>query len=289
MCPPTSEYPRVLSENDLESFQSCIFPEALKIVEEKCHGQEACQMVTAPEVFGSNGLPSYPGGDPCPRVRKYVEVAYKCKPTVFKSKIVCQGKDLKLQCSSSSSSGKENTQGEENDDTRIAIYSSSFSASGGTHIYCPSDGKQDFQSAFDQQACEEQYATEPVMKLCHGQRSCSVLANGTSLGAPDCKPHHNIYLKTVYTCIHKRVLKPQYIDQPLVTTTVTTTSTTQTTTLVAVIAPTTPQITPTKNTFINTNMKKPPAAGPTDSKVLVHNFGSRATYETSNNINSFKN
>ena len=42
--------------------------------------------------------------------------------------------------------------------------------------------------------------------LCHSlfPGSCSVLANGTSLGAPDCKPHHNIYLKTVYTCIHKR-------------------------------------------------------------------------------------
>ena len=42
--------------------------------------------------------------------------------------------------------------------------------------------------------------------LCHSSFPglCSVLANGTSLGAPDCKPHHNIYLKTVYTCIHKR-------------------------------------------------------------------------------------
>ena len=60
VCPPTSEYPRVLAENDEESFQTCVFPEALKIVEEKCHGQEACQMVTAPEVFGS-GLPSYAG------------------------------------------------------------------------------------------------------------------------------------------------------------------------------------------------------------------------------------
>ena len=60
VCPPTSEYPQVLAENDEESFQTCVFPEALKIVEEKCHGQEACQMVTAPEVFGS-GLPSYAG------------------------------------------------------------------------------------------------------------------------------------------------------------------------------------------------------------------------------------
>ena len=85
-----------------------------------------------------------------------MEVAYKCKPTVFKSKVVCQGNNLSLECA-------EN-------DTRIAIYSSSFSASGGTHIYCPGEGKVDFASAFEQQACEEQYATEPVMKLCHGQR-----------------------------------------------------------------------------------------------------------------------
>ena len=80
---------------------------------------------------------------------------------MFKSKVVCQDKDLKLQCGNSET---------ENNDTRIAIYSSSFSASGGTHIYCPSEGKKDFDSAFDQQACEEQYVTEPVMKLCHGQR-----------------------------------------------------------------------------------------------------------------------
>ena len=59
---------------------------------------------------------------------------------------------------------------------------------------------------------------------------CTVMANGTSLGAPECKPHHNIYLKTVYTCIHQDVLKPQYIDQPLTTTTVSTTTTTSTTT-----------------------------------------------------------
>lgn len=124
-------------------------------MEEKCHGQEACSMVTAPEIFGS-GLPSYAGGDPCPGVRKYVEVAYKCKPTVFKSKVVCQGNNLELKC-------PEN-------DTRIAIYSSSFSASGGTHIYCPDEGKSDFASAFEQQACEEQYVTEKVMKICHGQR-----------------------------------------------------------------------------------------------------------------------
>ena len=154
VCPATSEYPREFSESDVKD-KGCTFPEALKTVEEKCHGQEACSMVTAPEIFGSR-LPSFNGGDPCPGVRKYAEVAFKCKPTVFKSKVVCQGNELRLECS-------EN-------DTRIAIYSSSFSASGGTQIYCPSKGKMDFASAYEQQSCEEQYATEKVMKQCHGQR-----------------------------------------------------------------------------------------------------------------------
>lgn len=76
--------------------------------------------------------------------------------------------------------------------------------------------------------------------------SCSLLANGTSLGALDCKPHHNIYLKTVYTCIHKSVLKPQYIDQPLTTTppptTTTTTTSTTTTTTTATTAKSTTEI-----------------------------------------------
>ena len=79
---------------------------------------------------------------------------------------------------------------------------------------------------------------------CHFSGSCTFLANGTSLGAPDCKAHHNIYLKTVYTCIHQSVLKPQYIDSPtsVVSSTSSTTTTTTTTTS------TTPTSTTTKST-----------------------------------------
>ena len=58
----------MFSEADVKD-KGCTFPEALKTIEEKCHGQEACSMVTAPEIFGS-GLPSYNGGDPCPGVSK---------------------------------------------------------------------------------------------------------------------------------------------------------------------------------------------------------------------------
>ena len=76
VCPPTSEYARVFSEADVKD-KGCTFPEALKTIEEKCHGQEACSMVTAPEIFGS-GLPSYNGGDPCPGVSYFkVEFFFK--------------------------------------------------------------------------------------------------------------------------------------------------------------------------------------------------------------------
>ena len=66
----------MFSEADVKD-KGCTFPEALKTIEEKCHGQEACSMVTAPEIFGS-GLPSYNGGDPCPGVSYFkVEFFFK--------------------------------------------------------------------------------------------------------------------------------------------------------------------------------------------------------------------
>jgi len=62
-----------------ETFK-CSFPEALKFVEKKCQGKEECSMSTAPELFGAGPAAVGQTRDPCPRYRKYVEVAYKCKP-----------------------------------------------------------------------------------------------------------------------------------------------------------------------------------------------------------------
>ena len=95
------------------------------------------------------------------------------------------------------------------------------------------------------------------MSLSFFSGSCSVLANGTALGAPDCKAHHNIYLKTVYTCIHKSVLKPQYVDQPL--TTISSTTTTRTTT--TMVSSTTTSST-TKPPKLVTTILSGPNAGP---------------------------
>ncbi|XP_022239431.1 protein eva-1 homolog C-like isoform X2 [Limulus polyphemus] len=71
-----------------------------------CRHQRVCKIKTSPESFGE---------DPCPGVRKYAEVVYKCLPNSFINKIVCENDRLRLQCKKS---------------RRIVVYSASF---GGTH------------------------------------------------------------------------------------------------------------------------------------------------------------
>ncbi|ERL86157.1 hypothetical protein D910_03570 [Dendroctonus ponderosae] len=41
---------------------------------EACQKKRQCKFQTSPTTFG---------GDPCPRVPKYVEVAYKCRPCKY--------------------------------------------------------------------------------------------------------------------------------------------------------------------------------------------------------------
>ena len=195
MCPPTKQYPEIYTENtkdfDKQKFR-CSIPGALKHIEEKCHDQQICSMVVAPEVFGGGEG----GNDPCPQVRKYVEVAYKCKPTQFRSKVGCHSETLALDCnkkpqlSTSSSTSKSiprhKIDEDEQDKERLAIYSATFDSSIGSHIYCP-DTSSDITSSSSSsmrdssirykdsqtdvgQRCKDSYATEAVMKLCHGKR-----------------------------------------------------------------------------------------------------------------------
>lgn len=48
-------------------------------------------------------------------------------------------------------------------------------------------------------ACPASYTTETVMRICHGQRKCSLTADSATFGKP-CKPETRMYLKVVYTC-----------------------------------------------------------------------------------------
>ncbi|TRY67859.1 hypothetical protein TCAL_16931 [Tigriopus californicus] len=166
VCPPTREFPKVYEGTEnLE----CHFPEALKFIEEKCHGQELCSLITAPEIFSRDV-------DPCPGYRKYVETAFKCKPTQFRSRVVCHGDSMRLAC--------------DNPDQRLAIYSASFASAEGSHVFCPSRRQrpisfmgQEGPNANDDEShyldkygmtdlakCEASYVTEAVMQICHGRQ-----------------------------------------------------------------------------------------------------------------------
>ena len=169
----------------------------MKHIEEKCHGQHLCSMVVAPEVFGVG----VGGNDPCPQVRKVVEVAYRCKPTKFRSNVKCHSQTLELDCNkrqqpSSSSSviatspstsaliPHHNTDNDEQDEERLAIYSATFASAIRAHIYCP-DAVREIQSSTtmldgsiryqdpqsdDDIKCENSFATKAVMRMCHGRR-----------------------------------------------------------------------------------------------------------------------
>lgn len=59
--------------------------------------------------------------------------------------------------------------------------------------------KNIFIKFFVLKACLVSYATEAVMRICHGRRKCSLSADSNTFGKP-CRPDSRMYLKVVYTC-----------------------------------------------------------------------------------------
>ena len=59
---------------------------------------------------------------PCSNQPKFVEVAYKCRPLEFRSKIICENETINLKC-------KRNA--------RIAIYSATFGRTHYQSLQCP--------------------------------------------------------------------------------------------------------------------------------------------------------
>ncbi|XP_031336942.1 protein eva-1 isoform X4 [Photinus pyralis] len=155
----------------------------LQTVVEVCQKKRQCKFKSSPKTFG---------GNPCPGVRKYVEVAYKCRPYEFRSKVACQNEGIQLTC---------------NPNSRIAIYSASYGRTEYESIQCPQP------QGVPEETCLVSYGTETVMKLCHGKRTCDVLADIKTFGSP-CRPESRMYLKVIYTCVPRKVLKEQFEGQP---------------------------------------------------------------------------
>ncbi|XP_054270538.1 protein eva-1 isoform X2 [Macrosteles quadrilineatus] len=162
---------------------TCLWPNALQTVVEACQKKRQCKFQTSPKTFG---------GDPCPGTRKYVEIAYKCRPNEFRSRVACENEVLQLTC---------------NPNTRLAVYSASFGRTEYESFACPQP------QGVREETCLVSYATETVMQICHGKRSCSLSADSATFGNP-CHHQSRMYLKVVYTCVPRTVLREQYEERP---------------------------------------------------------------------------
>uniref|UniRef100_A0A1I8MYE9 SUEL-type lectin domain-containing protein n=1 Tax=Musca domestica TaxID=7370 RepID=A0A1I8MYE9_MUSDO len=171
----------------------------LQTVVDACQKKRHCK-------FSANSKP-LASGDPCAGIRKFVEIAYKCRPYEFRSKVACENDNMPLVC---------------NPYSRIAIYSASFGYIERESVQCPhnssssspqSSQTQTTPDTTGKQTCLVSYATETVMQICHGRRRCSVTADAGTFGRP-CKNDIPMHLKVVYTCIPRKVLKDRYETAP---------------------------------------------------------------------------
>ncbi|XP_029718996.1 protein eva-1 [Aedes albopictus] len=182
------------TEIEIKAPESCTWPNALQYsllqtVVEACQKKRHCKFLASPKTFG---------GDPCPGHRKFLEVAYKCRPYEFRSKIACENDVIQLSC---------------NPYSRIAIYSASFGRTEYESLQCAQP------QGVKEESCLASYATETVMQKCHGRRKCMLSADSTTFGKP-CRADSRMYLKVVYTCVPRKVLKDRFeaapeADEPL--------------------------------------------------------------------------
>ncbi|KAH8336515.1 hypothetical protein KR074_005633, partial [Drosophila pseudoananassae] len=207
--------------------KSCMWPNALQYsllqtVVEACQKKKHCKFQGSSQYYGlgasgvgdSSGTSSYHSStvstnslisDPCPKLRKIVEIAYKCRPYEFRSKVACHNDVAQLEC---------------NPYSRIAIYSASFGRTEYESIQCPQpQGVREESKSENWRfklfhksgryfflACLASYSTETVMQICHGRRRCNLAADANTFGTP-CQKNSRMYLKVVYTCVPMQVLK----------------------------------------------------------------------------------
>uniref|UniRef100_A0AAG5CUN3 SUEL-type lectin domain-containing protein n=1 Tax=Anopheles atroparvus TaxID=41427 RepID=A0AAG5CUN3_ANOAO len=192
LCPATTEDALDISipgtEIEIKAPESCTWPNALQYsllqtVVEACQKKRHCKFLASPKTFG---------GDPCPGQRKFVEVAYKCRPYEFRSKIACENDVIQLIC---------------NPYSRIAIYSANYGRTEYESLQCSQP------QGVKEENCLASYATETVMQKCHGRRKCTLSADSTTFGKP-CRPDSRMYLKVVYTCVPRKVLKDRFDSAP---------------------------------------------------------------------------
>ncbi|XP_022089876.1 protein eva-1 homolog C-like [Acanthaster planci] len=154
---------------------NCKAVNSLQVIENMCESRQFCKLKVSSDLFG---------GDPCPGTNKYLDVTYKCKPSIFQNMVVCENSHMMLHCNA-----KE----------VLAIHSAGFGRPIAANMKCPS-------FSMDEIECSSSSSLEEVMKRCHGKRHCTVKASTRIFGDP-CQRDTYKYLSVIYTCVSKRIFR----------------------------------------------------------------------------------
>ena len=139
-----------------------------------------------------------------------LKTSFKCRPSLLRSKIACDGESLSLSCLSP---------------LKLAIVASKFTTSTANHFYCPSKESPSLQSP-----CNELPVTSQVIKLCNEKQKCSFLADPVSLailtGVKVIKTEVVCHAKfsairTTYACADQTVFQSPFVIEKYSTTTTT--------------------------------------------------------------------
>ncbi|KAL4709906.1 hypothetical protein ACJJTC_003869 [Scirpophaga incertulas] len=163
--------------------ETCLWPNTmqyslLQTVVEACQKKPHCRFSTKPK----------PGlEDPCPRTRKFVDVAFKCRPYEFRSRTCCQDEVIRLSC---------------NPHSRVAIFDAQYGRNAYEPVTCHRTGMPD-------ELCMAPHSLDTVMQICHGKRRCQIAASHEIFGSP-CSTKTRAYLKVIYACVPLGVLMEKY-------------------------------------------------------------------------------
>ncbi|CAH0397993.1 unnamed protein product [Chilo suppressalis] len=163
--------------------ENCLWPNTmqyslLQTVVEACQKKPHCKFSTKPR----------PGlKDPCPRTRKFVDVAFKCRPYEFRSRTCCQDDVIKLSC---------------NPHSRVAIFDAQYGRNAYEPVTCHQTGMPD-------ELCMAPRSLDIVMQICHGKRRCQVEASDRVFGNT-CSAKTRTYLKVIYACVPLGVMLEKY-------------------------------------------------------------------------------
>nr|XP_022292393.1 protein eva-1 homolog C-like isoform X2 [Crassostrea virginica] len=138
-----------------------------------CQNRRECRVVASTNTFRQ---------DPCPKTSKYLKVAYKCNPSDFSNVTVCDGKQMRLLCQKP---------------LKIVISDAVYGRMPQDTSLCSGSIPAD---------CQSDTAVEKVMKMCHGRNRCAIDVEEYVFGNP-CPSSIPKYLKVIYTCVPKKILK----------------------------------------------------------------------------------